>query len=48
MILEFQDIVITDEETYIVTGHLQGKEMPKNTKTIKRNGIIIYDRDKEK
>ena len=43
IVLKFGDIVTTEEESYVVTGWLQGSIAPKNTVSIQRDNKIIYE-----
>jgi len=43
MTLQLNDIVTTENETFIVTGWLHGKEIPSDTIKIVRNGKEVKE-----
>ena len=48
MKLQMNDIVLTETEEFVVTGWLQGKEMPDDTIRITRDRKVVYERGETK
>ena len=48
MKLQMNDIVLTETEEFVVTGWLQGKEMPEDTIRITRDRKVVYEREETK
>ena len=44
MKLQMNDIVLTETEEFVVTGWLQGKEMPDDTIRITRDRKVVYEK----
>ena len=48
MKLQMNDIVLTETEEFVVTGWLQGKNMPDGTIKITRDKKVVYEREETK
>ena len=48
MILRLNDIVTTVTEQYVVTTWLHGKEMEDDTLKIEREGVVVYEQNKNR
>ena len=42
---QFNDVVTTQTDEYVVTGWLQDQEIPKDTLKVTRNGKTVYERE---